>query len=302
MQDTIRPWTWLLKHGEAHWETFNDRQRAASTTAARLFSSGTTGLPKALDISHYNLVAQHALVFEHDASKRDYEPRRLLCNPMFHVSIAPRAHTSPLRSGVVTVVMRRFHLSDWLRYLQKYHISEVNMVPPMVHSVLTHARTSETAKEEVAQKLKSTRFMWCGAAPLSREAQIEMKTLLSPEVPFNQVWGMSETTCIATMIKYPEYDPTGSSGRLLPNLDAKLVDDEGNEVNDYTIAGELCIRGPIIVNGYFRNEEATKESWDTEGYFHTGDIAKFDPQRELWFIVDRKKVLKTSHSCSDSLD
>jgi acyl-CoA synthetase (AMP-forming)/AMP-acid ligase II len=93
------------------------------------------------------------------------------------------------------------------------------------------------------------------------------------------------------MLHYPEYDPTGSVGRFLPNLDAKLVDDDGKDITDYDVVGELCVRGPVIVKGYYGNEQANRESWDRDGYFHTGDIALRRRDNGLWYIVDRKKEL-----------
>lgn len=105
-----------------------------------------------------------------------------------------------------------------------------------------------------------------------------------------QVWGMSETSCIATMFYYPDFDDTGSVGRFIPNCDAKLVDDDGNDISQPGVRGELCVRGPIIVAGYFNNPKANSESWDEEGYFHTGDIA-YCSEDLKFYIVDRKKEL-----------
>ena len=118
-----------------------------------------------------------------------------------------------------------------------------------------------------------------------------MKALLRPDAPFTQVWGMSETTCIASMTPYPEHDPSGSVGRLLPNHDAKLVDGEGRDVTAYDVVGELCVRGPLVVRGYYRNEVANRRAFDGEGYFHTGDVALRRGGNGLWYILDRKKEI-----------
>lgn len=203
---------------------------------------------------------------------------------MFHVSNVPRAHTSPLRSGLTTYVMRRFELESWLRNIQRFQITEANMVPPMVIQVINSPLTKKYS-------LASMRNSWVGAAPLAAEPQARYKALLRPDTPFNQVWGMSETSCIATMLHYPEHDPTGSVGRFLPNLDAKLVNDEGRDITDFDVAGELCVRGPLIVKGYFDNAEANRLAWDADGYFHTGDMALRRKENGLWYIVDRKKEL-----------
>tara|TARA_R110002003_G_scaffold589_18_gene20720 strand:+ start:5882 stop:6781 length:900 start_codon:yes stop_codon:yes gene_type:complete len=183
-----------------------------------------------------------------------------------------------------TYVMRRFELESWLRNIERFQITEANMVPPMVIQVINSPLTKKYS-------LASIRNSWVGAAPLAAEPQARYKALLRPDTPFNQVWGMSETSCIATMVHYPEHDPTGSVGRFLPNHDSKLVDDEGRDITDYDIAGELCVRGPLIVKGYFNNPEANQLAWDDDGYFHTGDMAVRKRENGLWYIVDRKKEL-----------
>lgn len=203
---------------------------------------------------------------------------------MFHVSNVPRAHTSPIRGGMKTYVMRRFELESWLRNIEHFQITEANMVPPMVIQVINSPLTKKYS-------LASIRNSWVGAAPLAAEPQARYKALLRRDTPFNQVWGMSETSCIATMVHYPEHDPTGSVGRFLPNHDAKLVDDEGRDITDFDRAGELCVRGPLIVKGYFNNPQANRLAWDEDGYFHTGDVAVRRKENGLWYIVDRKKEL-----------
>ncbi|KAF2636241.1 4-coumarate-CoA ligase-like protein [Massarina eburnea CBS 473.64] len=281
----LKSWRTLMEYGESDWVRWADEARSKETTAARLFSSGTTGLPKAVEMTHYNFIAQHTMVLEW--KPRDYEATlviRLLCTPMFHVSNVPRAHTSPLRSGNKTYIMRRFSLEPWLANIQRFSITEANMVPPMVIQVINSPLTKKYS-------LKSIKYGWCGAAPLAAEPQARMKALLDDGAGFNQVWGMSETSCIATMIHYPEHDPTGSVGRFLPNLDAKVVDDDGKDVTDYDVVGELCVRGPLIVKGYFNNPSANASSFDRDNYFHTGDIAVRRRANGLWYIVDRKKEL-----------
>ncbi|KAI8940041.1 hypothetical protein NX059_003763 [Plenodomus lindquistii] len=265
----VKSWRSLLTHGERDWVHWDDEQRSKDTTAARLFSSGTTGLPKAVEMTHHNFITQHTTVLEY--KPRDYEVIRLLCTPMFHVANVPRAHTSPLRAGIKTYVMRRFNLESWLQNVERYQITETNMAPPMVISIINSPLTKKYS-------LKSIRNTWVGAAPLAAEPQARFKALLREDTPFNQVWGMSETTCIATMVHYPEHDATGSVGRFLPNHDAKLVDDEGRDITDYDI-------------GYFKNPEANRSAWDDEGYFHTGDVALVRKDTGLWHIVDRKKEL-----------
>lgn len=82
----------------------------------------------------------------------------------------------------------------------------------------------------------------------------------------------------------------------LANVVFRLVDDNGVDITDFDVRGELCIRGPTVIRGYFNNAKANKESWDEEGYFHTGDIMYLDGKSKLWYIVDRKKVRPVASS------
>ena len=102
---------------------------------------------------------------------------------------------------------------------------------------------------------------------------------------------VTESCCIATMFYHPEDDDTGSVGRLIPNCEVKLIDGEGNDVSAYDVRGEMCIRGPTITSGYFENPKANAESFDSDGYYKSGDIMYCDKKSKKWYIVDRKKEL-----------
>lgn len=277
-----KPWSVLLEYGEKDWVRFENEEQAKTTTAARLFSSGTTGLPKAAMLSHYNLISQHTLV--HEYVEKPYPVRRVIAVPMFHASSVPTAHTSALRSGHVTYVMRRFELEPLLASISKYQITELGIVPPIAIAIIMSPLTKNYS-------LKTIKAASCGAAPLAKETQQRFHDLLDPNATVTQVWGMTETSCIASMFHYPEPDSTGAVGRMLPNVDAKLVDDDGNDISDYDVRGELCVRGPIVIAGYFNNPEANAKDWDKDGFFHTGDIAFISKSEKKWYIVDRKKEL-----------
>jgi len=102
---------------------------------------------------------------------------------------------------------------------------------------------------------------------------------------------MTEATCIVSQFEYPEDDATGSVGHLISGIEAKLVDDEGNDISGYDIKGEMCVRGPTIVPEYFEYPEANRVSFDADGFFHSGDVMYCDSKSKLWYIVDRKKEL-----------
>jgi acyl-CoA synthetase (AMP-forming)/AMP-acid ligase II len=102
----FQSWKELLRYGKSDWVRFDDEKFAKGTPAALFHSSGTTGLPKSAVVSHRNLIAQHTLVYE--LVEKPYEARRLIALPLFHVGAGPLAHTTALRSGHQTFIMRRF--------------------------------------------------------------------------------------------------------------------------------------------------------------------------------------------------
>ncbi|KAJ5688520.1 hypothetical protein N7462_002912 [Penicillium macrosclerotiorum] len=278
-----KSWNELRKFGEQDWIRFNDLETAQTTTAARLFSSGTTGLPKAVTITHYNLIAQHELVL--GADPRPYPISRIIAVPVFHASAAPVTHISTLKAGSVAYVMRRFDLTEYLKTVEKHDITDLAMVPPIVIAILM---SPDSQKRPF---LKKVRLAACGAAPLDKTVQARFRALMGDGSPFNQVWGMTETSCVATMFRFPEHDDTGSVGRLIPNLEAKLIDEKETNISAYNVRGELCVRGPTVTPGYYKNAEANAQSFDSEGWFKTGDIAYCDRMTRKWYIVDRRKEL-----------
>lgn len=138
--------------------------------------------------------------------------------------------------------------------------------------------------------LASVRYAWAGSAPLSPLLQRKFLSYLSKGAVFNQAWGMSEVCGTGMHLPPPEQDLTGAAGRPLPNCDVKLVNDDGHDITAFDMRGELCIRGPIVFRGYYKNEAANDKNFDADGFFHTGDIAYCDASSKLWYIVDRKKV------------
>jgi len=285
-----KTWRSLLKHGEADWHSFNNLEKAKNTTAMLLFSSGTTGLPKAAHLSHYNLIAQHTLLHENPEHPETYDLSRMAALPLFHAAMAPDTHVSALRSGYTTHIMRRFVLADFLDSVERFSVTHFWLVPPLVTAIVSLAESGPEARAKVMAQLRSVRHVSVGAAPLDKDTQTRLQGLLPGHCPFTQLWAMTETSCVITYFYHPEFDNTGSVGRPVPNLDIKVVDDSGAETPPGS-AGELCVRGPTVIRGYFDNPEANARDWDKNGYFHTGDIGLRDEQTGLWYIVDRKKEL-----------
>lgn len=113
-------------------------------------------------------------------------------------------------------MLRRFELEPFCAAIQTFQITELPVVPPIVLMILA----SPAAKSDNLRSVKNTQ---CGAASLNKVHQRRFEELLAPDASFNQVWGMTETTCVASRFWYPENDETGSIGRFISNLDVKCV-------------------------------------------------------------------------------
>lgn len=203
---------------------------------------------------------------------------------MFHAAIGPAVHTSALKAGHQNFIMRRFELEGFLSAVEKYKITDCIMVPPICIAVIMSPLRHKYS-------LKSLKFVVVGAAPLDKGPQAKFQELLDPDTPFTQALGMTETSCLLAKFDGRTFDDTGSVGPFVPDLDIKLVDDDDKDITAWGVTGELCVRGPIVVKGYFENEEGTKKSWDKDGFYHSGDMAYGDGKTGKWYIVDRKKVV-----------
>ncbi|KIX00282.1 uncharacterized protein Z518_10421 [Rhinocladiella mackenziei CBS 650.93] len=175
--------------------------------------------------------------------------------------------------------MAKFTFEDYLKYIQQFRITTMQLVPPVL---VMMAKRHETAKYDIS----SIKHILCGAAPLSSDLQNEVMSRFNMVIC--QAWGMTETTCAGIMTPDMTIDLTGSVGYLLPNTEALLVDEDGKQVTKDGEPGELWLRGPQIMLGYWRNEQATRESI-SNGWFKTGDMAVVRGGK--WWIVDRKKEL-----------
>lgn len=139
---------------------------------------------------------------------------RLVFLPMFHTFAAPLSHLAPLREGHTTYIMPRFSMPQFINAVERFGITEVLVVPPMIVTFVTSSSPKDF--------LKYIRFVWCGGAPLDGAIVKKMYRFLAPDACIAQVYGMTEAGWISTL-KWPERDDSGSVGKLLPNVEAKCV-------------------------------------------------------------------------------
>jgi 4-coumarate--CoA ligase len=183
-----------------------------------------------------------------------------------------------------TYVMRKFVFEDFLATIQRYKISNIQVAPPIL--VMLDKRP-EVSKYD----LSSVKHILCGAAPLGKELQRAVKTKLNCNII--QGWGMTEVTCGSILVPGGRYDDSGSVGLLIPNTEIKVCDDDGKEVTEGQ-PGEMHVRAPNVCLGYWRNEQATKDTLNKQGWLKTGDVAVV---KDNWFwIVDRKKELVSRYA------
>ncbi|KAL0934682.1 4-coumarate- ligase [Colletotrichum truncatum] len=261
-------------------------EESTKTVATINYSSGTTGLPKGVCVSHHNLIANVEQTIFMRYADRPYtfesrpQERWIGFLPLYHAYGQLYTILMAIRLKVPVYIMKEFRYEDFLFAIGKYRITSLQVAPPILVML---SKRPETARFD----LSSVKEVLCGAAPLSRELQNECQRRF--KIQINQGWGMTEVTCGAIHVPGGIKDDTGSVGRLDPNCECKLIDDEGREVG-FDQPGELCVRGPNICLGYWRNETATKEALDENGWLKTGDIAVCNKEGYFW-IVDRKKEL-----------
>lgn len=177
--------------------------------------------------------------------------------------------------------MPRFSFPHFLAYNAKYRITFFFTVPPIYLLIAkSPLATTQFATLELAIS---------GAAPLGKALQHAASQKLGASHCFiDQTWGLSETTGSATTMPTGMHDDTGSVAPLIPNMRARLVDDDDNDVEPGE-PGEVLVKGPVVCKGYHQNADADKEAFTPGGWFRTGDIAVFN--NGLFYIVDRKKEL-----------
>ncbi|OJD33023.1 4-coumarate-ligase [Diplodia corticola] len=269
-------------------------QLARTTTAVLNYSSGTTGLPKGVMITHQNIIANTAQSLYMRDLEQPYTPstrppeRWLGFLPLYHAYGQLWSISAAAKSLTPTYIMRAspFSFPAFLRHISTHRITHLQTAPPVVVMLAKRLETMRDADTDI----RSLRNILCGAAPLSAELQNEVADRFGVRVV--QTWGMTELTCSAMHVPGGRDDRSGSVGYADPNCEVKLVDDEGREEGGAAAGGrgEVCVRGPNVCLGYWRNEGATREAFDEDGFLRTGDVAVRDEGGRYW-IVDRKKEL-----------
>jgi acyl-CoA synthetase (AMP-forming)/AMP-acid ligase II len=243
------------------------------------YSSGTTGLPKGVMLTHFNLVANIAQL-EPIFMTGDQQEVILAFLPFFHIYGMQVLMNFGLAQGATIVTMPRFDLQQALEVVQTYKVTRFFAVPPVVLALAKHPLVEQYDMSSVVQ-------VFSGAAPLGADLAAEAAARVKCEVV--QGYGMTELSPVSHGTPEGMFKP-GTSGITVPNTEVRIVDPATGEDLGVGTEGELWVRGPQVMKGYLNNEQATRHTIDDDGWLHTGDVAVVDEDHHV-SIVDRVKEL-----------
>ncbi|KAH7913981.1 hypothetical protein BJ138DRAFT_1144920 [Hygrophoropsis aurantiaca] len=287
----------VISEGLAHDPNFVERKLAPGEGQTKIaflnFSSGTTGKPKAVAISHSAPITNVIAMAMHGKVGQDYcpwEQQRFRPGdvaaavlPFFHIyGLVLSIHLMTF-CGMSLVVIPKFNFTDFLKTIVTHKITHLMLVPPQIVLLCKHPATKE-------YDLTGVRFLISGAAPLSAELVNQLVKII-PNAQIGQGYGLTESSTSITMFPTEQKIGTpGSAGRLLPGVVARIVKQDGS-LAGYNEPGELTVKMASLALGYHNNEQATRETF-VNGWLHTGDEVIINEDNEI-FIVDRlKEIMK----------
>lgn len=251
------------------------------------YSSGTTGLPKGVMLTHYNIVANLCQLGSSPTVLGITGDDTLLAVlPFYHIYGMVVIMNLGIVVGAKIVTIPAFEPEMYMTLLKRHGVTVAHVAPPLVQFL------AKSPAVDAHMPFPKLRQLFSGAAPLGVDLSLQAKERLGAHVEVSQGYGMTEMSPVSHCDP-PSGSKLGSIGRLVPNMECKIVDPEtGKEqpVGTEEQRGELWLRGPNIMKGYHRNEKATAETIDSDGFLHTGDIGYVDSDG-CYFVVDRLKEL-----------
>ncbi|CAK7202762.1 hypothetical protein SEUCBS139899_005489 [Sporothrix eucalyptigena] len=290
------------------WD-WTEPENPEKTTCCLNYSSGTTGVPKGVEISHRAYVANCVGVVAVGSNEPDVLAQRersvgLCFLPLYHAYGQTYFVANFAHMDIPVYLMPKFDFVKMLEHIQKFRITNLTLVPPIAVALSKHPLVKKF-------DLSSVEFVGCGAAPLAQESVLAVQRLW-PEgtLSVRQGWGMTEVTCTCLGWHTDTEAEGGSVGELAPNCSARLVEvDDGTGSSSATDGGapryitepnkpgELWVSGPTLMTGYWNNPKATASTiyTDPDGtrWLKTGDIAYVNRYESggAFYVVDRRKEL-----------
>jgi long-chain acyl-CoA synthetase len=265
-------------------------QNSNQTIAALPYSSGTTGLPKGAMLSHFNLIANVYQLVAPNTSRITGSDRMLCCLPLYHIYGLNVALNPMLILGGTLVLVPRFNLEQTLRLMVAEEITMMPLVPPAMNAFCQAAEAGQFPREHKLEWVKS------GAAPLAPDLARRFTALTG--IPVCQGYGMTEASPV-THVGYlePELYRPDSIGHPVPQTDCRVLsqsDVDPQDLDDMTEApsnhpGELVMRGPQFMMGYWKDPQATAAVL-RDGWYWSGDIVTRD-REGFYRVVDRRKEM-----------
>ncbi|KAK7603657.1 hypothetical protein V9T40_003656 [Parthenolecanium corni] len=248
--------------------------------AAILYSSGTTGFPKGVAITNKNIIYMLKLFRDENIFGIQKKSTIIEFAPMFH-AYGLFVLLQSIVLEIRVVFLQKFEEIVFLQCIERYQVKILFTVPPIVMFLLKDSRVDDF-------DLSSIEKIICGAASLKYEIEKAIRKKLKLRT-LSQAYGMTECT-LACTLRHKRTGKMGSSGSALSGVQMKIVDPISNKMLPPNQSGEICIRGLGVTKGYYRNEKATADTFDQEGWLHSGDIGYYDEDGDI-FIVDRLKEL-----------
>ena len=248
--------------------------RGPDDLATLMYTSGTTGKPKGAMLTHGNVLANAAMAAELLPLVAGERVGMML--PLFHVNAQIVTCVVPMMIGCEVAMWERFSASKFWQTVAELEPVAISAVPTILAAVL-HTADAPTGPT-------SLRYIICGAAPLSRELLEAFEERF--DIRILEGYGLTESTCVSSINPYYGVRKPGSIGLPVRGQQMKIVAPDGSPVDDGEL-GEIVVKGPNVMAGYLRNEEATSDTI-RDGWLHTGDVGYVDSEG-YFFIVDRAK-------------